>query len=84
MLNNRALLLQPVGFVDDDPAKKNASIHGVRVIGCRSDLGSLIEKLNIDEVVIAMPSIGNGVVQEVIATCSAKEITHREVRGLLL
>jgi UDP-GlcNAc:undecaprenyl-phosphate/decaprenyl-phosphate GlcNAc-1-phosphate transferase len=84
MLHNRALHLQPVGFLDDDPAKQRATIHGVRVLGPRSQLLDVVQKMNIDEVIIAMPSIGNGVVQEVIDTCGEHGIHHREVRGVIL
>lgn len=84
MFNNRALQLQPIGFLDDDPAKQRASIHGIRVLGTRSKLLQVIDEMNIDEVVIAMPSIGNGVVQEVIDACDSRDISYREVRGILL
>ncbi len=84
MFNNRALQLQPVGFLDDDPAKQRASIHGVRVLGTRRDLLHVIERMNVDEIVIAMPSIGNGVVQEIVDTCEERDIAYREVRGVIL
>lgn len=84
MFNNQSLQLQPVGFLDDDPAKQKASIHGIRVLGPRSHLLPVIEKMQIDEVVIAMPSIGNGVVQEIIDACDSHGIQYREVRGVIL
>ena len=43
-----------------------------------------IDELNIDEVVIAMPSIGNGVVQEVVDVCGANGVETRQVRGVIL
>ena len=70
--------------MDDDPAKQSSSIHGVRVLGRRADLLPLIEKLNVDEIVIAMPSIGNGVVQEIIQACEQNGIIYREMRGVIL
>jgi UDP-GlcNAc:undecaprenyl-phosphate GlcNAc-1-phosphate transferase len=84
MLRNKTLQLQPVGFLDDDPAKHRASIHGVRVLGSRKQLLEVVEKMNVDEVIIAMPSIGNGVVQEVVDLCQANGIEHRQVRGVIL
>ena len=84
MFNNQALQLQPVGFLDDDPTKHQASIHGVRVLGPRSRLLDVIDKMKVDEVVIAMPSIGNGVVQEIIDACDERGISYREVRGVIL
>lgn len=84
MLHNQALQLQPVGFLDDNPAKKGARIHGVRVLGNRGELMQKIDEMNIDEVVIAMPSIGNGVVQEMVDVCGENGIETRQVRGVIL
>ncbi|HVF11405.1 MAG TPA: hypothetical protein VNA16_11405, partial [Abditibacteriaceae bacterium] len=84
MFNNKTLQLQPVGFLDDDPSKQQSSIHGIRVLGTRGQLLDVVDRLKVDEVVIAMPSIGNGVVQEMIDTCEQNGIMHREMRGVIL
>ena len=84
MLHNQALQLQPVGFLDDNPSKKGARIHGVRVLGPRSQLIQIVDEMNIDEVIIAMPSVGNGVVQEVLERCDQHGIETRQVRGVIL
>lgn len=84
MLNNKALQLLPVGFVDDDPRKHRASIHGVRVLGSRAQLVPLMEQFKIEEVIIAMPSVGNGAVRDVMDKCDSMGIQYREVRGVIL
>jgi hypothetical protein len=38
----------------------------------------------VDEVLVAMPSIGNGVVQEIIDTCGQSDIVCREMRGVII
>ncbi len=84
MLNNKALQLLPIGFVDDDPRKHRASIHGVRVLGSRAQLIPLMEQFKIEEVIIAMPSVGNGAVRDVVEKCESLGIQYREVRGVIL
>lgn len=42
------------GFVDDDPAKSNARIEGVRVLGGRHDLARLVEEHSVDILVVAI------------------------------
>ena len=84
MLNNKTLQLLPVGFVDDDPRKHSASIHGVRVLGSRAQLVPLMKQLRIEEVIIAMPSVGNGAVTDVVEKCESLGIQYREVRGVIL
>ncbi|MCC7418351.1 MAG: polysaccharide biosynthesis protein [Acidobacteria bacterium] len=56
MKNNRFYLSDPIGFIDDDRAKVGRSIHGVRVLGTREDLGRLLDLHRPDEVLVAMPS----------------------------
>lgn len=50
----------PVAFVDDDPDKRNMIIHGVKVEGGRDMIPEIIEDFNIDEIIIAMPSVSSG------------------------
>jgi FlaA1/EpsC-like NDP-sugar epimerase len=46
----------PVGIIDDDLQKKNTFIHGVRVLGDRRDIPSLVKDFNVKEIIIAIPS----------------------------
>jgi hypothetical protein len=38
----------------------------------------------VDEIVIAMPSVGNGAVSDIVQKCEARGIPYREVRGVIL
>ena len=53
---NRALKMTPIGFVDDDPRKRNDRIQGIRVLGTTDELGRILRDNRPDEVLIAMPS----------------------------
>lgn len=76
------LNLQPVGFLDDDPAKQKHSIHGVTVIGMVNDLSSLIDLHRIDEVIIAIPSAPGGLVRMVNDVCRIKGVVSRTMPGI--
>ena len=49
----------PVGFVDDDAAKRGTSIHGVRVLGAIEEIPSLVAEHKVTHIVIALPSAGS-------------------------
>jgi len=46
----------PVGFIDENPKKKNTLIHGIRVLGGRKDIPKLAKDLDVKEIIIAIPS----------------------------
>lgn len=76
------LNLEPTGFLDDDPAKQNQEIHGVRVIGLVRDLADTLEAQHVDEVIIAIPSAPGRLVRAVSDVCRLKGIPSRTMPGL--
>lgn len=46
----------PIVAVDDDPAKKRLRIHGVKVEGTSEDILDLVDKYDIEQIVVAIPS----------------------------
>ena len=47
--------MRAVGFVDDDPAKRDAWVVGVPVIGSTADAARIVEARGIDTVFLALP-----------------------------
>ncbi len=76
------LNLSPVGFLDDDQAKQDQEIYGVRVIGKLSDLASVLEKRHVDEVIIAIPTAPGQVVRMITEVCRTHNIPSRTMPGI--
>ena len=57
---------EPIGFVDDNPAKKGQRIHGVAVLGVRQDLPKILSTAKPDEIWMAIPSMEPAAVREVM------------------
>ena len=64
-----------VCFADDDENKKNAIINGVRVMGTRYDIVRLAKELEIDEIMIAMPSATLEDRKQIIEICNETDCT---------
>lgn len=67
--NNRHIDLRPIGFIDDDPSKKNLSMLGIPVLGSRDRIPDIANQYQIDEIIIAMPSIDGQTLREIIEIC---------------
>jgi len=78
--NNRNLQLAPIGFLDDDPAKSGKVIHGLRVFGANGDLGTVCSQHEVDEVVISSMKMSEERIQEVLRTCSERQIVVKRMR----
>jgi len=64
MLRNPAGRYLPVALLDDDPAKSGLHIRGVPVRGRRHDLVRVAERHGATVALLAIPSIGSGVIRE--------------------
>jgi UDP-GlcNAc:undecaprenyl-phosphate GlcNAc-1-phosphate transferase len=78
--NNRDLGLNPIGFVDDDPAKEGRVIHGVRVLGPLSRLGELAGAERIEEVVISTSRLAADRSEQVLEVCRTAGVPVRRLR----
>jgi len=70
----------PVGFIDDDPSRKNVVIHGVPVLGGKDDLNRLIEERHIDELIIAFSS--PSLVRSIVTQCEKLKVGLKIIPSL--
>jgi UDP-GlcNAc:undecaprenyl-phosphate GlcNAc-1-phosphate transferase len=54
LLRSRTPAYRPVGFLDPDPANRNRSMHGVRVLGTLDQLARVVSEHDVDVVVLAL------------------------------
>ena len=74
--------LEVVGFVDDDRSKWGTTIAGYRVLAGLSDLGDLVRKMAVDDVVIAIAGAASATVRRVVTTCEAADVSVKIIPGL--
>ncbi|HQN44478.1 MAG TPA: nucleoside-diphosphate sugar epimerase/dehydratase [Anaerolineaceae bacterium] len=79
---NPQLNLEPIGFLDDNPAKLRQQIYGIPVIGTLEDLAETLERRRVDEVVIAIPSAPGRVVRLVADACRGRGVPFRTIPGI--
>jgi FlaA1/EpsC-like NDP-sugar epimerase len=77
LLRNAQLGLSPVAFVDDDPRKQRLRLDGVRVRGTTAELPRVLDELEPDEVIIAIPSAPGVLRMRVVTACRARGIPVR-------
>lgn len=82
MLRHPEAGLYPVGFLDDDPNKRGQSIAGVRVVGTLDDLPKAVQALEVEEVLVAIPSAPGSVVRKVVDLARAVGVRYRILPGI--
>jgi FlaA1/EpsC-like NDP-sugar epimerase len=55
----------PIGFIDEDPANKGLTIHGVPIFGQINMIPEIIEKHKPDEILVSMASSNNKAIRNV-------------------
>lgn len=80
--NNPKLFKKPVGIVDDDIKKKGRRIHNIPILGMVKDIGVLVDKYNIDEIIIAIANISKQDKKNIIKICKKTKCRLRTIPGL--
>ncbi len=82
MQRNPQLGLNPVAFVDDDIEKKGLKIRGLPVMGTRHSLPEIITRMNIDKVIIAMPTAPGSEIRDIVSICRKTGVQARTIPGI--
>jgi len=64
----------PVAFVDDDPYKQHLKIMDVTVKGTTKDIPKIVKDEQIDEIIIAIPSLGKFGTKSIYDRCVETEV----------
>lgn len=73
--------LKPLGFVDDDPAKIGQTINGLLVFS-PTKLPEVVKKLEITDVLLAIPNANRAVRNQIIHTLRALQVHTRTLPAL--
>ncbi|MFK7696953.1 polysaccharide biosynthesis protein [Paenibacillus sp. HJGM_3] len=59
----------PVAFIDDNPLKHKLQVLGVPVLGGRQSIMSVVQRMRIDEIIVAIPSLSRSETSKIIELC---------------
>lgn len=80
--NSRYLNQHVSCVIDDNPAKQGKYLRGIEIMGGRDDICRLAAKLNIDEIVVALPSVPQSEVRKILNICKETDCELKVLPGL--
>lgn len=76
------LNMKVVGVIDDNSSKIGNYIHGVRILGNRNSITEYAEKLKVDEIIIAMPSVPMQEIKGILDICKETGCELKRLPGM--
>lgn len=70
LINNSSADLIPIAFIDDDEKKHRLDIFGLPVVGGINEIEAVVTTLNIDNIVIAIPSLNKRELNAIFLECA--------------
>jgi FlaA1/EpsC-like NDP-sugar epimerase len=77
LLRTRDEVYEPVGFVDDSITRWGRELHGVRVLGSCDEIADLTERLDVDLIVLAIPSANSRQMRRLVSLCEKTGVPFR-------
>jgi len=82
LFTSKEIYKYPVALIDDDQNKQGCRIHGVPVVGTRQDIVEKARELQIDEIIVALPSANSKERKEILNICKETKCKIRTLPGL--
>ena len=82
IIENYQLHYEVIGFIDDDPGKKGRSIHGIPIIGNIEKLPFIMEKEDVQEILIAIPSAAGDQIRHIVEACQNCHVSYKILPGI--
>ena len=79
---NPQLKKVPVGIIDDDINKIGRVIHNVKILGDTSQVKEIVEKENVDEIILAMANVDKARKSEIINICKETKCKLKTIPGI--
>ncbi len=76
---NPNMTFDPIGFLDDNPEKRGRRIHNVPVMGRIDELERIVSKKDIQEIVIAIPSLTGKEMRRIVDECKKTGVLCKTV-----
>lgn len=71
-----------VCFIDDEVSKHHRNIHDVNIAGGRDKIIETAKKYNIDEILVAMPSVDRKEIAEILNICKETKCKIKKLPGI--
>jgi FlaA1/EpsC-like NDP-sugar epimerase len=73
--------IEPIGFVDDDPVKRGAVIHGIKVMGKTDDLDRLSRQYEVKQALITISNAPGTAIRSITEKCKDAGLAVKIVPG---
>ena len=82
IMTARELTDKVVCIIDDNPNKWNRYLEGVPIVGGRDEILSAVEKYNVDEIILAIPTASVQTKRDILAVCSETNCKLKQLPGI--
>ncbi|OUP70830.1 nucleoside-diphosphate sugar epimerase [Erysipelatoclostridium sp. An173] len=80
--NSNHIHKEVVCFIDDEPSKWKRQIHGVDIYGGRNKIIEAVEKYDVNEILVAMPSISKKELANILNICKETKCQIKRLPGI--